>query len=178
MPCSLCHMQSWWQFRLLPSVSQFCHMAWCCVWYVLSKFRLPAKFAFAPLNAAPASVSCYHLSSTNISPCRAELEEVWLQSCWAGWNPGSCCQWSATPFNNRKGWWCGSWNCLRNPRAGKATSHYHCHVLQYFRPLTLFMDTWSFGLPTLYTLRLKSRQYIIWSDVENGLFFYIFTVKR
>ena len=146
-------------------------MAWCCVWYVLSTFHLPAKFAFAPLNAAPASISCYHLSFTNISPCRVELERAWLPCCWAGWNPGSCCQCYAIPFNNRKGWWCGWWDCLRNPHASKSTSHYHCPELQCFRPLTSFFVAWSFGEPTVYILHLKSRQCVIWSDLRNGMIF-------
>lgn len=104
MPCDLCHMLSWWQFLLFPLSHSFSTWFDVVSGMCLSTFHLPAKFGFAPLNAAPALVSCYHLSSTNISSCREELEGAWLQCCWAGWSPGSCCQWSAIPFHNKKGW--------------------------------------------------------------------------
>lgn len=146
------------------------YMIWCCVWYMLSTFHLPANFRFAPLNAAPVLVSCYHLSTTNISSCGAELEGAWLQCCWAGWNPGSCCQWSVLPFNNKTSWWSCWWHCLRNPHVSKSTSNYHCPVHQYLRLLTAFLSTRPFGPTIVYTLLSKSGQHAIWSEVKNGTF--------
>lgn len=98
--CVACNCVLWWDNDGMgPSLNAFDNFYCLPVFDNLATridtwfgpFDLRDKFSFVLLTATPVLVSCYHLSTTNITSCRVELARN-MASALLGWLPGSCCQ--------------------------------------------------------------------------------------